>query len=276
MKIFVAIPTYDGKLDVRVAGNLMTEQNIARAKGHEFDVRFLPGCSHPAMGRNQLVQEFLDSKFDKLFFLDSDITWEPGTITYLCHMPREFVGACYRYKKEHESYPLGWLPDPDGKGLYSDELGLIEVANLPGGFCALSRQAFERIQDFKPNKIFRHFGMKAYCHYEMRFENGNLWGEDAGFCKEFREAGGKVYLKPDVSLTHWDFRPTPYEGNLGNWLGGKRPIPEKDSPLKFHEPVLECGMSDEELILDKKTINTADALQTVHESHEAPDLGHVT
>lgn len=228
MKLFVAMPTYDGKLDVSVTQALMAEQSIAVASGHEFEVRFLPGCSHPAMGRNQLVKEFLESDFEKLFFLDSDLTWDPGEIVKLCHYPREFVGGVYRYKNQNESYPIGWLPDPDGKGLWSDELGLIEVANLPGGFSAISRSAFERVRAFKPEKTSEHFGQHFYCFYDMKWEQGKLWGEDAGFCKDFKEAGGQVYLKPDVNLTHWDFRPTPYFGNLGKWLGGMRPSDKAD------------------------------------------------
>lgn len=240
MKIFVAVPTYDGKLDVSVASCLMSEQTIAKMNGDVFQVKFLPGCSHPAMGRNQLVQDFLESDFDKIFFLDSDITWEPGMLTALCHFPKEFVGGVYRYKEEKEHYPVGWLPDPEKKGLWSDELGLIEVMTLPGGFCAISREAFGRIQRARPAKIYEHFGKYAYCHYEMPFDVGRLWGEDGRFCKDFREAGGKIYLKPDITLTHWDFKPTPFVGNLGKFLrANQNPAPEK-AKEEPKEPVLEC------------------------------------
>ena len=69
MKVLVAIPVYDGKILVELVRSLLDEQAVAQAAGHEMQVRFLPGCSHPAMGRNQLVHDFMQTDCDRLVFL---------------------------------------------------------------------------------------------------------------------------------------------------------------------------------------------------------------
>lgn len=247
MKIFVAIPVYDGKLDVRVVRCLMAEQAVAHAIGDDFFVQFLPGCSHAAKGRNQLVQEFYDSGFDRMFFLDADIVWEPGSIVRLCHLPRPLIGGCYRHKLPNESYPIGWLPDPDKKGLCGDALGLTEVAALPGGFLAISKSVFEAIKQKNPEKYFEDWGKKFYCFFEMRYEDGKLWGEDTKFCEDYRASGGKVYLDPSLNLVHLNFEPVPFEGCIGKWvqsqnLNQKQPdkAKEKSSGSEANRiPVLE-------------------------------------
>lgn len=214
MKILVATPVYDGKLPVETARCLLNEQTVALGGGDDFAVRFLPGCSHPAMGRNQLAQQFMDSDADRLVFLDSDVTFEPGALVKIAHSPVDFVGGAYRYKFETENYPVGWLDKPE---LWASEYGLLEVASLPGGFLSLSRKVFETLKAAHPNRSYEHFGHHSHCYFQTPFIDGFLYGEDSYFCKEWRDLGGKVWLDPEISLTHWDFN-RPYPGHIGNWL----------------------------------------------------------
>jgi hypothetical protein len=88
---------------------------------------------------------------------------------------------------------------------------------LPGGFLSLSRKVFETLKAAHPEREYEHFGKRAHCWFQMRFEDGHLWGEDSYFCKEWRDTGGKVLLDPELTLTHWDFN-KPYVGHIGNWL----------------------------------------------------------
>lgn len=214
MKIIVAIPVYDGKLPIETVRCLINEQSAAQLAGDDLQIKFLASCSHPAMGRNQLAQEFMDSDAERLVFLDSDVTCEPGAILKLAHTPVDFVGGAYRYKMEPEQYPVGWIEKAE---LWASDLGLLEVATLPGGFLSLSRNVFEVLKSAYPDRSYEHFGRVAHCYFQMPFIDGRLCGEDSYFCKEWREAGGKVYLDPELKLTHWEFN-KPYAGHIGNWL----------------------------------------------------------
>lgn len=214
MRVVVSIPTYEGKLPVHVVRCLLDERLIASGIGVDMQFNFLPGCSHPAMGRSQLAHDFYESGADRLFFLDADITFEPGSIIKLLHMPVDIVGGAYRYKVEREDYPIGWIPE---KELWSDKHGLLEVESLPGGFTCISRRVFEKFQEAFPERWIEHFGKRFFAYYQMRFEDGKLWGEDSYFCREWREMGEKVYLYPELELTHWDGN-KPFKGKIGSWL----------------------------------------------------------
>lgn len=213
MKILVAIPVYDGKIQAQSVRCLLNEQGIAFGTGDDLQVRFLPNCSHAAMGRNQLAQDFMDSESDRLIYLDADVTFEPGSLIKIAHKKADFVGGAYRYKQDSEIYPVGWLPHD----LWLNEEKLLEVETLPGGFLSLSKKVFETLKAAHPDRGYEHFGKKAHCYFQMRFENGYLYGEDSYFCKEWRDAGGKVFLDPELELTHWDFN-KPYVGHIGQWL----------------------------------------------------------
>lgn len=214
MKILVAIPVYDGKLPIETVRCLMVEQVVALSAGDDFHVRFLPSCSHAAMGRNQLAQDFMDSDCDRLVFLDADVTFEAGSVVRIAHHKADFVGGAYRFKFDIENYPVGWI---DKAELWSNKQGLIEVASLPGGFLSLSRNVFDRLKAAHPEREYEHFGKKAHCYFQMLFSDGHLCGEDSFFCKEWREIGGEVLLDPEIALTHWDFN-RPFAGHIGNWL----------------------------------------------------------
>lgn len=215
MKILVAIPVYDGKLQVQSVKSLLDEATIAAGLGDELQVRFLPSCSHAAMGRNQLAQDFMDGDCDRLVFLDADVTFAPGSVVKIAHYPVDFVGGAYRFKLDEESYPLGWITER--KDLWSSELGLIEVKSLPGGFLSLSRNVFEQLRAKHSERCYEHFGRKSHCWFQMLFHDGHLYGEDSFFCKEWRDAGGQVWLDPELTLTHWD-NGKPFIGHIGNWL----------------------------------------------------------
>jgi hypothetical protein len=219
MKIVVAIPVYDGKLQVQSVRCLLNEQLLAREIGDDLQFQFLPSCSHAAMGRNQLAQTFMDSDADRLVFLDADVTFESGAIIKIAHKPVDFVGGAYRFKMDEELYPVGWL---DKKELWANELGLLEVKTLPGGFLSLSRNVFEKLKAAHPEREYEHFGKMAHCYFQMLFTEGHLYGEDSYFCKEWRDIGGQVFLDPEIELTHWDAN-KPFIGHIGKWLRNQIP-----------------------------------------------------
>lgn len=223
MKIVVGIPVYDGKLPVQTVRCLLNEQAVAVGAGDDFQVRFLSNCSHAAMGRNQLAQEFMDSDCERLVFLDSDVTFEPGALIKVAHAKADFVGGAYRFKFDTENYPVGW---PEQGDLWANENGHLEVVSLPGGFLSLSRKVFETLKAAHPDREYEHMGKKAHCYFQMLFTDGHLYGEDSYFCKEWRDAGGKVFLDPELTLTHWDGNKA-FVGHVGNWLkaGIKREAP---------------------------------------------------
>ena len=215
-KISVGIPVYDGKLQMQSVACLLTETSLATSLGIRLRVNFLPSCTNLALGRNQLVKEFLAIGADKLVFLDADVTFEPGSLIKLATHKVDFVGGAYRLKTNEERYPVHLLSE--AKELGPD--GLVEVAMVPTGFLALSRNVFEKFEASYPDRRYTIDGEESYCYFQIPYHNGALFTEDSYFCKEWREAGGTVYLDPTPTLTHWHFN-TPFRGNFNSWVRTK-------------------------------------------------------
>jgi hypothetical protein len=218
LNIFVAVPAYDGKVTVETARSLLNEQMVAAGAGVEFKAVFLPGCSLITHARNQMAQDFLDSEADRLVFIDSDVSWEPGNLIRLASHPVDFVGGAYRLKQEPESYPVGWAEAPE---LWADpDTGLLEVASVPGGFLSLSRTVFERLRAAHPDRGYTHYQFQGHGYFHAPIHDGRLYGEDTAFCADWRATGGKVWLDPELTLTHVGGH-TAFVGNIGSWLKGR-------------------------------------------------------
>jgi glycosyltransferase involved in cell wall biosynthesis len=198
---------------------LLNEQCMAFVNGDVIDFAVVTGNAGIVQARNQLASQFMDSECDRLIFLDADVTFEPGALVKLAHRPEDVVGGAYRYKQDQESYPMMWLPDPEKKGLWYTNGGLIEVMAIPTGFMSISRACLEAFQAKWPERVQTHADHKSFTYFQMPFVSGSHYGEDYYFCKEWREElGGKVYLDPHIKLTHWGFNPTPFAGDIAHWL----------------------------------------------------------
>jgi len=211
MRIFIGVPAYDGKVGVATVQSLLAETAILEELGHECGVGFVTGCSLITHARNDLARGFLASGFDKLAMIDADVSWEAGALVRLLHHTVDLVGGAYPYKRHPESYPVTWLASKERAG------GLIEVEGLPGGFMVIARSALDRIIEAFPDRKYRHGDDLFYAFFDAAFRDGRLFGEDNAFCDLFRKAGGKVWLDPDLTLTHTGGDPA-FTGRIGDWL----------------------------------------------------------
>jgi hypothetical protein len=199
---------------VETARSLLNEQAASLTLGDELSTVFAPGCSLITYARNHLVREFLKSDADKMVFVDADVAWEVGCLLKLARYPVDVVGGAYRYKDEKEGYPVRWLNKAE---LWANEQGLLEVETLPGGFLCLSRAVFERLRDVFPGRSYMHGEEAFWAYFHAPFHDGKLYGEDAAFCSEWRQAGGKVWLDPELTLTHLEGGRA-YTGMIGRWI----------------------------------------------------------
>ena len=76
-KLFIAIPAYDGKINIKLAYNVAALMPKAMQHGIAVSMGDVSGCSIITMARNQLVHEFLKSDCTELLFIDSDVIATP-------------------------------------------------------------------------------------------------------------------------------------------------------------------------------------------------------
>ena len=206
----VGIPTIDGKLHANLVDSLLAETLLGHAQGVHYLVKSEIGCSLIGAARNKLVKWFLGTQADTLVFIDSDISWPGGALTAMVQRSQDVVGGTYRAKQDEVKFHIRGEPKPEGD--------LLRVEGLPGGFIKITRRAIERMTNAQPYTTDQGEQMRNWFPTEV--VNGSLWGEDYGFCRLWREAGGEVYLDPSIKLRHHDgFRA--YTGDPAEWIKGQ-------------------------------------------------------
>jgi hypothetical protein len=206
-KVFIAIPALCG---VKDATTKSIETLDALGVGLHLHIRV--GDSILPQARNVLLAMFL-------LCIDADIAWQPDAMARLLSHPVDFVAGAYRYKREPEEYPMQWLSKPE---LHADPAtGLLEVAGVPFGFVRLSRSCCERMAEARKDYPFRVHDapdLQCWCVFDLGYANGQYIGEDFVFCNRWRELGGKVWIDPELELTHVDVKGQGYTGSIGRWL----------------------------------------------------------
>lgn len=209
-------------MHVGTAASLSDERFAAVGEGVALSVSYLPGAHYIAEAYNLILAHFLASDFEKLAFVEHDISWTEhpgmaGALAKLAKTPHDYVGGSTRYKKPEVEFMIGW--DETKPELWSDGHGCIEVAWIPQGFAVASRTMVQALWDAASDSEYVMHGvtLRQVFHEDFRPGIGKL-GQDLGLCRDWRAMGGKVHVKPNLTLTHTACVNHAYTGNLKQWL----------------------------------------------------------
>jgi hypothetical protein len=224
-RVFVAIPSYSGKLTPQTELALGLFEMEAAGLGWGLDPPFVwAGDSLIAHARNLCVGKFLQSSATDLIFLDADVGVGPGVFSRLMTHRVNFVAGVYRAKCETEQYMVRWLPS--AKPLKGDKrTDLLEVEAVPFGLARLTRACIDDMVRAYPKESFTtHMapGVKCWNLFNTEVRDGLFWGEDFYFCRKWRAIGGKVWVDWDIPTVHVNGDGTAYHGHLGNWIRNRK------------------------------------------------------
>lgn len=226
IKLIIATPFYEVKAFSPYIVSLLDSLRLLHELGIEWDYYELSGDSYVDRAKNSLVHKFLESDATHILMIDSDMSWDVvgfGRIIKAALAGFEVVGAAYPCKNNWEFF--GCVPNYNAEGqLLGKEIGdirLLDMWCMPGGFICYSRMAFERA---RPNLQTYHDKTAGIdylecfkCNIE---ENGGRVGEDVYFQLRYKEAGGIVWLEPDVTIRHFGVKA--WEGNYHEFLLNNR------------------------------------------------------
>ncbi len=100
--------------------------------------------------------------------------------------------------------------------------GFIETIYAPTGFLMIAKTAIEKLIKNNPHLKYRNdidgygVGDTFYNLFNVGIKNGIYESEDWGFSSLWREAGGTVYIHPDINVKHVGWHE--YEGNLKKYI----------------------------------------------------------
>lgn len=195
-------PNYIGSLTATIG-------DLARA-GLEVDWLLHQGDCHVDDARNACVAKFLESGAKKLLFIDDDVGWYPEEFLKFIKHDRDVVAALYPQKKDDVTYPVRLLPPP----FQAEADGLLQVEAVPTGFLMLSRAAVEKMASLSQEIIHDNKSMPLI--FERGVLDGRRWSGDFWFSRKWTEAGGTIWIDPEISLSHQGSKT--WEGCFGEYL----------------------------------------------------------
>jgi hypothetical protein len=236
MKIGLCLPSYDGR--VHDAHMVSVHRSMLLAASQGVEIMHIIGRGSPILPdtRNWLVAHALEAGCDKIWFVDSDISWEtcvPEALNML-RAPVDIVAGVHQKKnslwnEQPARMVVGWgqVPPP-----VDEETGLWEVNRVATAFVAIDRSVFERLADagiarnylphradfesryyrFNRNYFWYDFqpavmDQRTADHLEAVGYDGpmeSIEGEDYYFCRKAKEVGCRVFVDPRITLTHFD------------------------------------------------------------------------
>jgi hypothetical protein len=223
MRVFFAIPSYSGIKDEKFLDSLEATLKLCQTNSVETSLSILQGCCYVQMARIKLLNDFLQSGADKLFFLDDDLVWNCEDALRVIQMQEDFAAGIYPFKKDFEDYPVVINVNEDFTPVVRAD-GCISGALVPTGFLCVSRSAIEKLIAAYPEKKFtdragtdKEVGL--YDLFPQGVDGGRWVGEDYAFCKLWTKIKGEIWIIPDITLVHRDrLKNVDHTGNYHEFL----------------------------------------------------------
>ncbi len=212
--LHICTPTHSGQVCVEYVKSLIETLPALAQSGIGYTHSFIIGDALVHDARNRLVAWFMaNEEATDMLFVDADIWWDPWDAVKLAKAPQEVIGGAYPQKRDDlELYNVS--------GLRPTSTELIEVDYLGAGFLKIKRSAIRTL--IEKHKDLRYQGgdeSDCYGLFDAPIADGKLTGEDAMFCRRWRDAGGKVFMYPNMEFGHVGQKM--WRGNFAEWANRK-------------------------------------------------------
>jgi hypothetical protein len=220
VKIVFCTPTLTKPLPAYQAA-LEASLPLLKEHGIEHSVSLEIGCPYISSAMATCVRKALDTMPDAMILLDDDMSWTPESLLKLILCDRDVVAGTYRYRKDEVEYMgcLNTLPDGTPQGSMGKLGALIDAKWLPTGFMKITANAVNKFM-----KAYPHLNCGPAYHptpdlFNHGAHEGVWYGQDYAFCRNYAAIPGeKVWLMPDLDITHNGRDGKVYPGNYHQYL----------------------------------------------------------
>ena len=192
LKVLIATPAYDGRLDVWYTTSLVNSVRIAQDNGIFLHPVFMSYDALVQRARNDLFKLALE--YDAVIWIDSDLEWNPMWIMELFGSDKDVIGGTYRKKTDDaELYTV------KTKDLTATD-GLIKVDGLGMGFVKMSKKAVQALWD--ASQPYQNEGREGRMICDIQIVDGQLVSEDNVVTRKLADLGFDIWLDPRMTCCH--------------------------------------------------------------------------
>lgn len=230
----IATPCYGGMVTESYLRGMLSLVSTATTIGMNINMSTVVNESLVTRARNELVKYLTMTDCTHLFFIDADIMFTESDIFRLLLHDADVVVGTYPLKR------VAWenidtSQTRDVKSIqrmatdyvvnikYANEEqartgqvpvveGLIELHDAGTGFMCIKRHVIEKMMEAYPETHY----LKEPKHLIHKGDDGHRWAlfdtmidednrylsEDYTFCRRWQQMGGKIWLDPEIELSH--------------------------------------------------------------------------
>ena len=239
--ILIGMPCHSGMVHITTMNSLMHDMGMLAANGCKAS--FLPrvGAADIRDIRAAMVAEFLSvPEYTHLFFVDSDVSWAPGSMVRLVKHDVDFVAGLYPSRSDPLNFVFRTPNEPGDDVTYTlTDKGLMDVMGVPAGFMCMKRAMLEKMVEAYAHTVFevslREVPVKRawdlFETYRLKDEPWCKLSEDYAFCQRWIDIGGKVLADPSIVMGHTGLKT--FAGKLGELVDAPSQVPvtEQAPPL---------------------------------------------
>jgi GT2 family glycosyltransferase len=163
-----------------------------------------------AGSRNVVVEEFLKTENDWLFFVDGDMGIYLSDLyrlydTAINNNLKIITATYFSYdRKSKKSFPVAFVKNKNGTNQPADISGLRDLDFFEIEFCGAGALLIHRsVLEKTSQTVFE----KRVWFYDIDLKTNKRVGEDYFFCQRAKEMGEKVYISPKVLVDHYKMVP---------------------------------------------------------------------
>ena len=215
-KILVGTPAHDGRLDVWYTNSLVNTVKMSFEKDVHVDPIYTSFDSLIQRARNSLFKIAVEEDYDYLFFIASDVEWEPEWFYRIIEYPEDIVGAeLVKKSDDQEGYTCKLV---NKKLELNERKNLVKADAVGTGYLKFSKKAVHALWDnspeYKNEEKMDDAPDRLVCNVEIR--NGILISEDYVLCKKAKDLGFDLWLDPTITINHMG--PKKFIGNIDKFL----------------------------------------------------------
>ncbi len=210
LSVTIAMPIYGGINPWTVMSIANTVEACVR---NGVRCEFVMEMGAHVISRDALMDDFLNKhSTQKLFWIDSDIVWEPGDFFRLLSLSTKRGVVCATYPQKTDDTGTRYQIDMNIDGADMDQYGLLPIRGAGLGFTVMDRSICEELCATKP--LVQDGLNSREMRSVFRFDtiDGKRRSEDMAFFADIRDLGHQVWLCPDVNLGHVGSKE--YTGNV--------------------------------------------------------------
>lgn len=187
-------------LSLTKTAKYLTERRIA------MGVCCIAGSSVVTWARSKVLDTFLQGKAKHLFWIDSDIVWEPENLLKMIALATKYQVVCGAYAQKTDAQTIV-IRHPDLSTYEINPHGLVKIQGSGLGFTVITREVAQKLSDSKPfawdpveerpiRDVFRLDTM------DRGHEFPDVRHEDIAFFADLIELGYDIWLDPTAQLGH--------------------------------------------------------------------------